>query len=141
MIRVSCLAPLAMAVLCTACADDPGVVSVSALVLSDAPPGAGMRAGYFTLENSTAAPRSLVSASSNAFEVVEFHRTVEVDGQSRMRQEQGVTVAPGETVRFERFGRHLMLMRPVSPAVDDAAVSVALCFADGECINTSVSAP
>jgi copper(I)-binding protein len=132
---------LLLAGLCTACADDPGSVSISALTLNDAPPGARMRAGYFTLENSTPMERSLVSASSNAFEVVEFHRTEEVDGQSRMRQEQSVTVGPGETVRFERFGRHLMFMQPVSPAVDDTAVSVELCFADGECIRTSVATP
>jgi len=134
--RLSLLMPLLFGL---SCAQDPGAVTVSALTLNDAPPGARMRAGYFSIENTPARPRELVSASSTAYGLVEFHRTVEIDGQSRMREEKSVTVAPGQSVNFEPFGRHLMLMRPSQPPVADQDVVVELCFADGECVRTSAS--
>ncbi|MFK7886685.1 MAG: copper chaperone PCu(A)C [Gammaproteobacteria bacterium] len=130
---------LLLALFCSACAQDPGTVTVSALTLNDAPPGVRMRAGYLSIENTTATPRKLVSASSTAYALVEFHRTVEIDGQSRMREEKDVTIAPGQTVIFEPFGLHIMLMRPAEPLVADRDVVIELCFANGDCATASAA--
>lgn len=76
------------------------------------PPGGAMAAGYFELRNPGHRSLVLQSVSSPAFASVEMHETVEVDGLSRMRELETVTVPAGETVRFEPGGRHLMLMGP-----------------------------
>jgi copper(I)-binding protein len=74
------------------------------------PPGAPMAAGYFELYNPGATALVLESLESNAFESVEMHETIEEAGVSRMRPLANATIAPGETLRFEPGGMHLMLM-------------------------------
>jgi copper(I)-binding protein len=74
------------------------------------PPGAHMAAGYFELYNPGTTALVLEALESSAFESVEMHETVEEDGVSRMRPLANATIAPGETLRFEPGGMHLMLM-------------------------------
>ncbi len=76
------------------------------------PPGSQMTAAYFSFTNRTGQDQTIVAASSEAFGLVEIHRTINVDGISRMQQEDAIVVGPGETIHFEPHGRHLMLMRP-----------------------------
>ncbi len=116
----------------------PRGIEAGPLSLSASPPGASMRAGYVTLVNHGPEPRTLVSASSDAWELVEFHVTETIDGVARMREEKQVTLAPGEALRFEPYGRHLMLMRPTA-AAERLPVSIELCFADGDCLTVATS--
>jgi periplasmic copper chaperone A len=76
------------------------------------PPGAPMAAGYFELHNPGTTTLVLEALESTAFASVEMHETVEENGVSRMRPLRNATVAPGETLRFEPGGMHLMLMGP-----------------------------
>lgn len=119
-----------------ACAPRQGLTT-SALVLSEAPASAPMRAGYLSITNHGPDTRTLVAAQSAQFGLVEFHITQTVDGVARMRQEQTLTIAPGTTLKFEPLGRHLMLMQPRAQNAD--AVAVTLCFADGECVTSAVA--
>ena len=89
-------------------------VEASAAWVRRAPPDAMMLAGYLTLTNTGDAPAELESAHSDAFGSVEVHRTVIVDGISRMRAVPNLRIAPGESVRFSPGGMHLMLMQPVA---------------------------
>lgn len=111
----------------------PSGIEAGPLQLSEAPPDAPMRAGYLTLINHGPGPRTLVGARSAAFGSVEIHRTETVDGVARMREEREIVIAPGATLVFEPFGRHLMLMQPHPSA--PGAVAVELCFADGQCVT------
>lgn len=112
-------------------------VSISEFRLGPAPPGAQARAAYLTVLNRGDRPRTLVTASSSAYEVVEFHRTETVNEVSSMRREDRVVIAPGERVVFEPFGRHLMLMVPRTRTEEKTSVpvTVTVCFADGECVE------
>ncbi|MGK5552360.1 SCO family protein [Actinomadura kijaniata] len=67
-------------------------------------------AGYLTLTND-GAPDSLTGVSSPAAGSVEMHRMEMGHGSMRMEQVKTVPVPRG-TVRFEKGGLHLMLMRP-----------------------------
>lgn len=72
-------------------------------------PGQDKTAGYFTLNNRGRDPITVVGAASEAARSIEMHTTVQ-DGQvMRMRRLEEVVVPPGEAVRFEPGGRHLML--------------------------------
>lgn len=77
--------------------------------IPEAPPTARMLAGYLTLFNSGDDEIVLTGAESD-FGRVEIHRSEEVDGISRMRRQDAVEVAPGETLQFRQGGLHLMIM-------------------------------
>lgn len=123
-------------VLTTAACGSPGSASVEItdFRLGPAPAQAQTRAGYLRVSNKGDRARTLVSATSNAYDIVEFHRTQIVNEVSTMRRENEVVIGAGEAVLFEPFGRHLMLMVPVQRPVD-APTTVTLCFGDGECIE------
>lgn len=127
----------AIACMLTGCSPSGPALSVTDFRLSDAPPGASARAAYLTISNNSDQTRELVRASSNAYRIVEFHRTEIVDNQSSMRREDTVAIGPGETVVFEPFGRHLMLM--AANEISDPNVSILLCFDDGHCIDVAAS--
>lgn len=104
-----------------------------------APPGAGMMAGYLTLENPGEQPLELVAVSSPVFSSVEVHRTEIVDGVARMIAEPALTVPSGGRAVFEPGGRHLMLHGPARELGEGETVALAFGFADGTRID--VQAP
>lgn len=92
-----------------------------------------MAAGYLALTNNTRDPITITRVASPQFESVAMHETVIEDGVARMRALGELTLAPGETVRFEPGGKHLMLMRPRG-----AAGAVRLDFFAGDTLILSV---
>lgn len=141
---------LALVALLAACAPDDAAPPASpapvagvpsgALVTSEAwvrqvPPAARMTAGYLKLRNTGTEPVVLIGAESPLFNAVEIHGTVTVDGMARMRQQESVTIPPGETVSFEPGGLHLMLMQAVEQIPAQGQVPLRLLLADGESIE------
>lgn len=96
-----------------------------------APPGAASLAGYLVLRNPCAAPVEVADVESKDFGMPMIHRTVVEDGVSRMRPAGKLVVAPGESLRFEPGGLHLMLMRPLRPLAEGDVAGVRLVLADG----------
>ncbi|NKB98164.1 MAG: copper chaperone PCu(A)C [Pseudomonadales bacterium] len=74
-------------------------------------PGTDKTVGYMVLENRSQVPMILVGASGREFRAIEMHTTkrVEETGMMQMRRLKEVAIKPGETVRFETGGMHLML--------------------------------
>jgi copper(I)-binding protein len=101
------------------------------------PPGSAMTAAYFEFSNRTGSDQTIVAASSDAFELVEIHRTITADGISRMQQQDAVVVAPGETVSFAPQGRHLMLMRPRGTIQPGQVIGFDLHLDDGQIVTFS----
>lgn len=111
------------AVLCSAASAE---VRVDAAWVRAAPPGTPMLAGYAVLHNTGDAPVRVIGASSEAFGMVEIHRTVEIDGVSRMRPAGALEIAPGGNVTLEPGGLHLMLMRPQRDLAEGGKVKIQL---------------
>lgn len=106
---------LLFALCVAACSSESGPpLSVSNVELTKPMPGRSMSAGYLILRNDSDEPTRVTSVSSPQFGSVEIHETQIDDGVSRMRELPEVLVAPGAEVRFERGGKHLMLMRPAT---------------------------
>jgi copper(I)-binding protein len=99
------------------------------------PPTSRMTAGYLRIHNPGPEPLVIVGAESPLFGAVEVHGTTTVDGVSRMRQQESVTVAPGETASFEPGGLHLMLMQATDAIPSDGTIELSLVLADGERIQ------
>ncbi|MDA8621880.1 copper chaperone PCu(A)C [Psychrosphaera sp.] len=82
-------------------------------------PGMKNTVGYFQLTNMGAKDVVLVSAKSNASEVLEFHNHDMSGGVMRMYQEMEVNIPAGDTIVFESGGLHLMFIA-VEPELKSA---------------------
>ena len=91
--------------------EGPPVVADNVVVTA---PGAGMpmAAGYLEITNQSGSDIRITRVSSPDYATVEMHETIVEDGIARMRSIPVLEVADGETITFERGGRHLMLMQP-----------------------------
>ncbi|MFK7816378.1 MAG: copper chaperone PCu(A)C [Gammaproteobacteria bacterium] len=94
----------------------------------EGPPNAGALAGYVTITNHTDQDRTLVSAKSEQFNVVEIHRTIVENGVAKMRRQKDLPIPAGGSLVLEPGSYHLMLMTPKSAfkANDEVTVTVAL---------------
>jgi|SRR5471032_195801 copper(I)-binding protein len=89
-------------------------------------PSAG---GFLTLTNKGDAPDRLVAIESPAAKQAEFHE-MKMDGTvMRMRElENGIVVAPGQTVELKPGGYHVMFIGLKAPFVKDQKVAATLVF-------------
>lgn len=101
------------------------------------PPGAATGAVYFVLTGGDAGDR-LLGASSPVAERAELHMTTMSDGMMRMRALENLRLAPGETVRFEPGGRHVMLIGLKQPLHEGDAVPLTLTFERAGTIEVQV---
>ena len=92
-----------------------GSIVVEDAWIPEAPPVAMMHAGYLRIKNNSQQPVVIVGAQSDAYADVEIHKSVTKDGMSRMFKQDEITIAPGQEVKFERGGLHVMLMHPKHP--------------------------
>jgi copper(I)-binding protein len=119
-----------------ACSDqsDPPVVASNIVVTAPAP-GLPMAAAYLDITNQSGSTIRITTVTSPDYELVEMHETTIEDGVARMRAIPALAIENGETVTFERGGRHLMLMRPL-----DSPDIVTLNFHSENLLLLSVSA-
>lgn len=117
-----------------ACLSDRPPLLIDGLEITAPLPGNDMSAGYFELTNTTAAPLVITRVASPDFERVMMHETTIDDGIARMRMLEEITVPAGQTVRFSRGGKHLMLSG-AGPTAD----LVTLQFYAGDALLLSIS--
>ena len=77
-------------------------------------PGARMAAAYLSLTNASSQQILISDVRSPNLESVDMHESVLDDGISRMRNLAEIEILPGQTVRFEPGGKHLMLRYPLN---------------------------
>lgn len=99
------------------CAEPPGPpILVSDVIVTAAARDMPMAAAYFTIRNRSGEGIRITRVTSPNYESVEIHETSIDDGIARMRKLDAVEVPDDASIRFERGGLHLMLMRPVDDA-------------------------
>lgn len=116
------LAAITTAAVFGACTAEVPPLTIADLELTAPLPGTAVGAGYFSLTNNSDTAITISRITSAEFESVEMHEITIDDGMSRMREITELPVAPGETVVFERGGRHLMLAWPAG-SVETATLS------------------
>lgn len=97
----------------------------------EAPPNAKMLAGYFTIMNHSGKSAEIVGASSDKFEKVEIHKTVQEGGVAKMVAQPSVEVGKHGTVKFQPGGLHLMLINPKAQLKAGDKVDITLQFKTG----------
>ena len=112
-----------------------------ALVVVDAwarvVPGSPVASAYLTLKNPTKTPITVVGIDSSFAEMAMIHETKTVGGQSQMRPHEQLVVPPGETVKFEPGGLHVMLHGLKQPVAVGDVVPLVLKLADGGTIHVA----
>jgi copper(I)-binding protein len=107
-------------------------LSVHSAWIREAPPSAPALAGYMVIENSGAAPRKLIGATSAAFEAVELHRSMIENDVARMVRQATVSIPPaGGQVKLKPGGHHLMMIKPLRVLRAGDKASIVLMF-DGD---------
>lgn len=132
MTRTACIALAWALAACTGSGGPP--VIVSNLVVTAASRDMPMAAAYLDISNRSGDAIRITRVSSPNYESVEMHETTIEDGIARMRKIDAVDIPDDGTVRFERGGLHLMLMRPI-----DEADTVTLNFYQQEVLLVSIS--
>jgi copper(I)-binding protein len=98
-----------------ACSGDQRAPLVATdVIVTRSVPGTEMRAGYLALTNNTNVAIIIDGITSPDFATVQMHETLIEDGIASMRALKRLPIQAGQTVLFERGGKHLMLMQPVS---------------------------
>ena len=113
---LACLAGLAVG-----CAE--AKVTFDDAWIRGARPGSAVAAGYCSITNATTVSVTIVEFVGPGR--VEMHETETVDGVSRMRPLERLTVASGQTVHLAPGGKHLMLF-DFDPAVDQTTFTAIL---------------
>ena len=114
-------------------ADVPkGEVAVLNAWVNEAHPKAKVNAGYMTLVNAGGADIALASVETDAFEKVEIHEMVEIDGWPEMRELRNLPVPAGRMVRLQPGGLHLMLKKPKSHLTAGQKIDLNLTFDNGQ---------
>jgi copper(I)-binding protein len=79
-------------------------------------PGAESGAGYLTITNTGTEARSLLRLTSTVSDTVTIHQSsIDAQGMARMWPVAKLEIKPGETVKFEPNGRHLMFNALTAP--------------------------
>lgn len=88
-------------------------------------------AGFMALRNTGTLPDRLVSAASPAARVVELHTHIRDGDVMRMRPVADIPVPPGQTVRLQPGGLHVMLIGLARPLERGQQIPVTLRFERG----------
>ncbi|MFC3195504.1 copper chaperone PCu(A)C [Marinicella sediminis] len=98
--------------------------------LREAPPNARMLAAYAKVTNTSTETLTLTGAFAPDFGMVEIHKTIEVDGVLRMREQPALALPADGEISMQPGGLHIMLMMPErSFKVGDEA-RICLIYAD-----------
>ena len=127
--RLHCAALVGLGLLCSpfASADIVGNEGWSRAT----PPKAGTAVGYLVLTNTGAESRSLLRIISPVSDRVRIHRSsIDHNGIARMWPVGELTLKPGETLRFDPNGFHVMFMDIKAPFVAGTKVPLQLLFED-----------
>jgi periplasmic copper chaperone A len=96
-------------------------------------PGAKEAVGYLLLKNEGTEPRKLLRITSSVSDKVTLHQSsVDAQGMSRMWPLAGLELQPGEAVRFDPNGRHVMFADLQAPFTVGSKVPLKLQFDGGE---------
>jgi periplasmic copper chaperone A len=96
-------------------------------------PGARMGVGYVVIQNTGGKPRKLLRITTTVTDSVQLHQSsVDAQGMAHMWPMGTLELGPGETVRFEPNGRHLMFVDLNAPLKAGTHIPLTLEFDGGE---------
>lgn len=101
----------------------------------EAPPNVQVLAGYARIENTSNQTEAIVAIGSAAFEKAEIHLSEAKDGVARMTQVKRLDLPPGQIVKLEPGGTHMMLFNPKSPLRAGQHVTLNFTLGNGKTLS------
>jgi periplasmic copper chaperone A len=135
LLRLLCWAPLAAWALCSAAAEPASLKVLQAWVWQT--PGTDMAAAYLTLRNEGTEPVDIVGMHSPIARRIMIHETKLEGGMSRMRPVGVLHVLPGQTVKLEPGGLHVMVEGLTQPLKIGQSVILVVELSDGSSVRAS----
>jgi len=111
---------------------DGDVVAIMNSWVREAHEKATVNAGYMTLLNASDEEVTLLKVESDAYDKIEVHEMVVVDGLMEMREVEDLSIPANGQIRFEPGGKHLMLMGPKEHLKTGQKVDMTLVFKSGK---------
>jgi len=81
---------------------------------------------------------TLLTVDSDAYNKIEVHEMVAVDGLMEMREVEDLSIPANGQIRFEPGGKHLMLMGPKEHLTTGQKVDMTLVFKSGKMQTVSI---
>lgn len=81
--------------------------------IAEAPPISKVLAAYMHVKNAGNRDRKIISAKSDDFSSIEFHRTVDKNGMASMQHQEFLMIPAGSTLTLKPGDYHMMLFKPV----------------------------
>ena len=114
------------------------VVAIMNSWVREAHEKATVNAGYMTLVNASDEEVTLLKVESDAYDKIEVHEMVRVDGLMEMREVKDLSIPGNGQIRFEPGGKHLMLMGPKEHLKTGQKVDMTLIFKSGKKQTVSI---
>ena len=102
------------------------------------PGGARTGAAYMTLMNTGASADRLLSATTPVADQVQFHKEIEDNGVSRMREVHNVELSPGGKIIFKPGDMHMMIVGLKQPLKEGQTFPLSLQFEKARHIDVTV---
>lgn len=78
----------------------------------EAPPGAGVMAGYMEISNLTSKKIDIINIDSQSFKTIEMHQSKDVDGFAKMLPQKKLSIPANGKLILKPGSFHLMLIKP-----------------------------
>ena len=114
------------------------VVAIMNAWVREAHADAKINAGYMTLVNVDSEEVALVKVESEAFESIEVHEMIRVDGFMKMREVTDMVIPAQGQAQLAPGGKHLMMMGPREHLTKGQEVVMTLTFRSGKKQTVSV---
>ena len=114
------------------------VVAIMNSWVREAHEKATVNAGYMTLLNASDEEVTLLKVESDAYNKIEVHEMVVVEGLMEMREVEDLSIPANGQIRFEPGGKHLMLMGPKEHLQTGQKVDMTLVFKSGKKQTVSI---
>jgi copper(I)-binding protein len=106
-----------------------GTLKLTAPWARATPKGATVGGGYFTITNTGSAADRLIGGASNVSNRFEIHEMSMDKGVMKMREiTSGIEIKPGQTIRFEPSGYHIMFVGLKQPLKEGDHIKATLQF-------------
>ena len=110
---------------------EPDTLEFTGAWIREAPPASPVMAGYVTVANHGNGEVLIDDVESAQFGSADLHEMRESRGVMRMRPLQQLQLEPGQVVKLEPGGLHLMLMNPAAPLKAGDHATVEFVLSDG----------
>ncbi len=99
--------------------------------IPEAPPGAGVLAGFMEIHNNSSQNIIIQQISSPAFKSVEMHLSVETDGTASMQPQKTLTIPAHNKLILKSGSYHLMMIKPEKRLLDGDKIVLHFTFSSG----------